>query len=107
MNYLYILSFLFAVCLTASYGQLSTSTGRSTARQTVTTSYKTGTTPGGKLSCVCSCCSGLRCKPAPLQTFADSTCTTKSCQEKCKEFEPKHCNHSFMGTNDAYCTVKF
>ncbi|CAF4185549.1 unnamed protein product, partial [Adineta steineri] len=46
MNYLYILSFLFAVCLTASYGQLSTSTGRSTARQTVTTSYKTGTTPG-------------------------------------------------------------
>ncbi len=121
MNYLFVLSCLFAACLTASYGQSSSisSTIRTTPRQTVTTPRKTvttprqtgttgrpsSTTPGSVLKCVCSCCSGLRCKPVALQSFVDTTCTTKACQEKCKIFEPKHCDHTFLGTNDAYCTV--
>jgi hypothetical protein len=100
MNYLFILSCLFAVCLVATYGASSTST-----RGSVTTAR--GTTASSALRCVCSCCSGLRCKPINLQSFVDTTCTAKACKDKCKVFEPKHCDHTFMGTNDAYCTVQF
>ncbi|CAF5143974.1 unnamed protein product, partial [Rotaria sp. Silwood1] len=73
--------------------------------RSATTRRPTGTTPSSRLSCVCSCCSGLRCKPIFLQSFVDTTCTTKACKDKCKVFEPKHCDHTIMGTNDAYCTV--
>lgn len=107
MKYLFVLACLLAVCLAVIDGQSSTSrpTGRTT-NVPVTTNRPASTTGGSKLSCVCSCCSGLRCKPVPLQSFADATCTTKACKEKCKIFEPKHCDHTFMGTNDAFCTVK-
>jgi hypothetical protein len=105
MNYLFILSCLFAVCLVSIYGQSS-----STARQTTkiqSTTRPTGTTASSVLKCVCSCCSGLGCKPVTLQTFIDTTCTAKACKDKCKVFQPKDCNHTFLGTNDAYCTVQF
>ncbi|CAF2854943.1 unnamed protein product [Rotaria sp. Silwood2] len=101
MNYLLFASCLFALCLAATYGQFF-STGRTTGR---TTGRPGGTTPSSALSCVCSCCSGLRCKPIFLRSFVDTTCTTKACKDKCKVFEPKHCDHTIMGTNDAYCTV--
>ncbi|UJR32286.1 hypothetical protein I4U23_019751 [Adineta vaga] len=113
MQYLFVLSCLLAVCLTVSYGQArsSSATGRSTGVPATTgrpgtTNRPISTTSGNTLTCVCSCCSGLRCKPVALQSFADATCTTKACKEKCKIFEPKHCDHTFMGTNDAFCTVK-
>jgi len=96
MNYLFILSCLFAICLIVTNGQSSTSTGRPSS-----------STASNVLSCVCSCCSGFRCKPIPLRSFFDSTCITKACKDKCKVFEPKHCDHTIMGTNDAYCTVQF
>lgn len=100
MNYLFILSCLFSVCLTISYSATTT-------RQSVSSTRPSATTQSSTLKCICSCCSGLRCKPVTLQSFADSTCTTKACKEKCKVFEPKHCDHTFLGTNDAYCTVQF
>ncbi|CAF3670679.1 unnamed protein product [Rotaria socialis] len=117
MNYWLIFSCLFATCLAVAYGQLgfSTSTGRpisttgrpisTTGRPISTTGRPVSTTAGSSLKCVCSCCSGLRCKPVALQSFVDTTCIVKACKEKCKVFEPKHCDHTFMGTNDAYCTV--
>ncbi|CAM4877594.1 unnamed protein product [Rotaria socialis] len=76
-----------------------------TGRPISTTGRPVSTTAGSSLKCVCSCCSGLRCKPVALQSFVDTTCIVKACKEKCKVFEPKHCDHTFMGTNDAYCTV--
>ncbi|CAF3795729.1 unnamed protein product [Rotaria magnacalcarata] len=130
MNYLLIFSCLFATCLAVAYGQLrfSTSTGHTTGRPVSTTGRPVSTTgrpvsttgrpvsttgrpvsttagSGSSLKCVCSCCSGFRCKPSTLQSFVDTTCTVKACKEKCKVFEPKHCDHTIMGTNDAFCTV--
>jgi len=107
MNYIFILSCLFAACLIATNGQLllSTIASRTTGRQGITTGRPSSSTARKALSCVCSCCSGLLCKPIALQSFADSTCTTKACKDKCKVFQPKDCDHTFLGTNDAYCTV--
>jgi len=105
MKYLFILSCLFAACLVATYGQFSSSTSKTTGQQRATTGSPSRSTASSAISCVCSCCSGLRCKPVILRSFADSTCTTKACKDKCKVFEPKHCDHTFMGTNDAYCAV--
>ena len=111
MNYLFVLSCLFAVCWASISGQIffGSSIASTTGRpQPSTTGRPTAaSTAGSTLSCVCSCCSGLRCKPIALRSFADSTCTTKACKDKCKVFEPKHCDHTIMGTNDAYCTVQF
>jgi hypothetical protein len=108
MNKFLLLSCLFAICWTSIYGQFQfqSSTSRQTTRQVInTTGRPSGSTSGSSLSCVCSCCSGLRCKPIALRSFVDNTCTEKSCKEKCKVFEPKHCDHTFMGTNSAYCTI--
>lgn len=105
MNYLLVISCLFAACLITINGQFFPSS--STSRQDMTTGHPFDSTTNSGLSCVCSCCSGLRCKPLAVRSFADSTCTTKACKDKCKVFEPKDCDHTFMGTNDAYCTVKF
>jgi len=101
MNYLFILSCLFAICLAVTYG------ASSTTRPASTTGRPATTTGHSALTCVCSCCSGLGCKPIFLQSFVDTTCTTKACKDKCKVFEPKHCDHTFLGSNDAYCTVRF
>lgn len=111
MNHLLIFSCFFVLCLTATCDEVfaRASTGRTTMRTTGRTGFTTGrpasSTASSSLKCVCSCCSGLFCKPVVLQSFVDSTCTTKACKEKCKVFEPKHCDHTVMGTNDAYCAV--
>ncbi|CAF4068724.1 unnamed protein product [Rotaria magnacalcarata] len=91
-------------------GRPVSTTGRpvsTTGRPVSTTGRRVSTTAGSgsSLKCVCSCCSGFRCKPSTLQSFVDTTCTVKACKEKCKVFEPKHCDHTIMGTNDAFCTV--
>lgn len=106
MNYILILSCLFAACLITINGQtfFPSSTRRGLG---LTTGRPLSSTTGNSLTCVCSCCSGILCKPVTLRSFADSSCTTKACKDKCKVFEPKNCDHTFMGTNDAYCTMKF